>query len=100
MNTPAQRDAEIRAQVANEIADELAKIARDEAQRPNRDVVSRAIETWMHTAAEIARTHAQAPSGPQPVTRHASPGCACGINDAGRRFVDPICARKSQQVTS
>jgi hypothetical protein len=22
---------------------------------------------------------------------HASPHCACGINDAGQRFVDPIC---------
>lgn len=23
---------------------------------------------------------------------HASPGCACGINEAGERYVDPICA--------
>lgn len=24
---------------------------------------------------------------------HASPGCACGFNAAGQRFVDPICRR-------
>ena len=27
------------------------------------------------------------------VSRHASPHCACGINDAGQRYVDPICRR-------
>jgi DNA-binding XRE family transcriptional regulator len=25
------------------------------------------------------------------MSRHASPGCACGINGAGDAFVDPIC---------
>lgn len=30
-------------------------------------------------------------AGEVPPTRHASPRCGCGINDAGQRFVDPIC---------
>lgn len=28
---------------------------------------------------------------------HAGPGCACGINGAGNRFIDPICARHERQ---
>jgi hypothetical protein len=46
-----------------------------------------------------ARTEDQEPAQleeavttPKPATvRHASPHCACGINDAGTRYVDPIC---------
>jgi hypothetical protein len=32
--------------------------------------------------------HSLAPSVP---VRHASPACACGINEAGQRYIDPIC---------
>jgi hypothetical protein len=28
--------------------------------------------------------------GPLPIV-HISPGCACGINEAGLRYVDPLC---------
>ncbi len=30
-----------------------------------------------------------------PEVLHTSPHCACGINDAGHRFVDPICRRSA-----
>lgn len=29
---------------------------------------------------------------------HAGPGCACGINGAGDRFVDPICVKRGEQT--
>jgi hypothetical protein len=27
----------------------------------------------------------------RPDVRHAGPGCACGINEIGQSYVDPIC---------
>lgn len=51
----AQLLAELRQSCGEEIAQRLIAEADDEARRPNRDAVSRAIETWMREAADIAR---------------------------------------------
>lgn len=49
-----------------------------------------ACDAFMRTAWTKAAAHF-APAGSSVTVKHASPHCACGTNDAGDRYIDPIC---------
>ena len=61
--------------------------ALDEAMQP---VLAQALIQALTAAPAVPSVPAE--DGTHEAQRHFSPGCGCGINDAGQRYVDPICA--------